>query len=77
MARIGGVVAWIALAVAALIMAVFLTAALVIAGVVGAALLAVTGIAPRLRPRPSDPSLIEAHHVGGHTWVAHGWNERS
>ena len=30
-----------------------------------------------VKAAPSDPSLIEARHVGGHSWVAYGWNDRA
>jgi hypothetical protein len=26
---------------------------------------------------PSDPNLIEARNVGGHSWVAYGWRDRA
>jgi hypothetical protein len=25
---------------------------------------------------PTDPKLIEARHIGGHSWVAYGWDGR-
>jgi hypothetical protein len=28
-----------------------------------------------VRP-PVDPELIEARHIGGHSWVAYGWDGR-
>ena len=27
--------------------------------------------------RRRDSDLIEAHHLGGHSWVAYGWDEPS
>ena len=24
----------------------------------------------------ADPNIIEARHVGGHSWVAYGWDDR-
>jgi NAD(P)H-dependent flavin oxidoreductase YrpB (nitropropane dioxygenase family) len=29
------------------------------------------------RARGADTDVIEAHHVGGHSWVAYGWDGRS
>ena len=45
------------------------------------ALLYVAGLAMRARrtarARVRPDGLIEARHLGGHHWVAYGWNERS
>jgi hypothetical protein len=71
----------IAVAVAAVIAVVF-AATLVVIGFMATALL---GLAAFALPRPhrarrrcpcGDPGLIEARHMGGHSWVAYGWNER-
>lgn len=72
-------VAWVVAGVAGLALAAVLTTLLVIAGVVGAAVVAVTGVVPRAKSRRAadDPNLIEAHHVGGHSWVAYGWDGQS
>ena len=56
------------------------TVAAVIA-IIASALLAFAGLALRARrtaqaARRSD-GVIEARHLGGHHWVAYGWNERS
>jgi hypothetical protein len=66
-----------ALAVGA-VLAVFLTASLVVILVMGAVLAAFAGLAFRARrgARPADASLIEARHLGGHSWVAYGWDEQ-
>ena len=46
----------------------------------GSALLAFAGLAMRarrtVRARRRDSDIIEARHLGGHHWVAYGWNER-
>jgi hypothetical protein len=41
------------------------------------ALLAVAGVALRARrtARARADGVIEARHLGGHHWVAYGWNE--
>jgi len=58
---------------AALVLAVGVLTMAVMAG-----LLMVLGTAAfkarRTARAPSDPDLIEARHVGGHSWVAYGWD---
>jgi len=73
---LGAGVAWMIAGVAGLALAAVLTTILVVAGLIGAVVVAVTGAAPRARSRQKtdDPSLIEAHNVGGHSWVAYGWD---
>jgi len=45
--------------------------------VLGLALLAVGGLAFRARRslRRAEPGVIDARHVGGHSWVAYGWDQ--
>ena len=76
----GAVATSIAVAVAAVIAVVF-AATLVVIGFMATALLGLAAFAFRGRTAPAsapagDPSLIEARHMGGHSWVAYGWNER-
>lgn len=77
----GAVATSIAVAVAAVLAVVF-AATLVVIGFMATALLGLAAFAFRARnghaaaATPSDPSLIEARHMGGHSWVAYGWNER-
>lgn len=77
----GAVATSIAVAVAAVIAVVF-AATLVVIGFMATALLGLAAFAFRGRSSaraaaPSgDPGLIEARHMGGHSWVAYGWNER-
>lgn len=76
----GAVATSIAVAVAAVIAVVF-AATLVVIGFMATALLGLAAFALRSRTAsaaaPSgDPGLIEARHMGGHSWVAYGWNER-
>jgi len=69
-----------ALAIGA-ILAVFAAATVVVIAIMSSALLGLAGLAMRARRTAraranADPNLIEAHKVGGHSWVAYGWNER-
>ena len=62
---VGGLVA-IVLAAGMLVMAVMATLLM---------LLGATAVkARRTAQAQGDPSLIEARHVGGHSWVAYGWD---
>ncbi|MGH7023045.1 MAG: hypothetical protein ACREEB_05560 [Caulobacteraceae bacterium] len=76
LAMVGAAGIWLVAGVVGVALAALLTAVVVVVGVIGAAGLAVVGLAPRPRRRPkaNDPDVIEAHHVGGHSWVAYGWD---
>jgi hypothetical protein len=80
LAWIGGAIATLCAAAIAAVLAVFFAATVVVIALMASALLALSGLAVRARrtvkARASDPSLIEARNVGGHSWVAYGWNER-
>ena len=78
LAWIGGALATAAAVGVAAVLAVFFAATIVIVGVLGLALLAAGGIAFRARKglRRAEPGVIEARHVGGHSWVAYGWDQR-
>jgi hypothetical protein len=55
------------------------TAAAVVGVVLAVALLALAGAALSARRTvraPVDPDLIEARNIGGHSWVAYGWDGR-
>jgi len=76
----GAVATSIAVAAAAVIAVVF-AATLVVIGFMATALLGLAAFAFRGRAAHAtassgDPGLIEARHMGGHSWVAYGWNER-
>lgn len=77
LAWLGGALAtFVASAVAALL-AVFFTAALAVVALMGVVLVAFAGLALRARRKAQaniDPDLIEARHIGGHSWVAYGWD---
>jgi hypothetical protein len=62
------------------VLAVVFAATVVVVGFIGSALFGLAAFAFRGRKvgktEAGDPSLIEARNVGGHSWVAYGWNER-
>lgn len=73
---IGALLAWTVAGLAGLVIAAALTAALVVAGVIGAAVLTFARAWPKRGPAPIDDDVIEARHIGGHTWVAYGFDHR-
>ena len=82
LAWIGGLVATLAAAAIGAVLAVFFAATVVVIALMSSALLALAGLAMRARRTvraraPSDPDLIEARNVGGHSWVAYGWRDRA
>ncbi|RAK58697.1 hypothetical protein DJ021_02215 [Phenylobacterium hankyongense] len=80
LAVIAGTLATAAAVVVAALLAVFFAATVAVIAVMASALLAFAGLAMRARrtarARRSD-NVLEARHLGGHHWVAYGWNERS
>jgi hypothetical protein len=81
--------AWLAGALATLAaltigaaLAVVATVTVVIIALMSSALLGLAVLANRARrtvrakAQPAEPGIIEARNVGGHSWVAYGWNER-
>jgi hypothetical protein len=79
-AVLGGALATaVAVAVGA-VLAVFFAATLLVIAAMSSILLYFAGLALRAkrtsRARFRDDNLIEARHLGGHHWVAYGWNER-
>jgi hypothetical protein len=78
-AWVGGAIAWSAAAVIGAVLAVFFAATVVVilfmAGVLAA--LAMAAMRARRTVRaPVDADLIEARNIGGHSWVAYGWDSR-
>ncbi len=73
-----GVMATIAAAVLAAVLAIFFAATVVVIGLLSAVMISLGAMAYRARSamRPRDPTLLEARHIGGHSWVAYGWDER-
>ena len=79
---VGGAIATAAAVTVGAVLAVFFAATVVVIAVMATFLLGLAGLALRARRSAraratSTPGLIEARHVGGHHWVAYGWNERA
>jgi hypothetical protein len=73
-----GALATVAAATVGAALAVVFAVSLLVIGAMGLVVVAFTGLAARARrgARPAaDPSLIEARNVGGHSWVAYGWDD--
>jgi hypothetical protein len=77
LAWLGGALATAAAVAVAAVLAVVFAASLVVIAVVASVLVAFAGLAFRARrgALSADPSVIEARNVGGHSWVAYGWEE--
>lgn len=79
-AVLGGVLATAAAVAIGAVLAVFFAATLLVIAAMSSILLYFAGLALRAkrtaRARFRDDNLIEARHLGGHHWVAYGWNER-
>jgi hypothetical protein len=76
---LGGALATTAAIAIGAVLAVFFAATVVVIAVMASALLALAGLAlraKRARARVREDGVIEARHLGGHHWVAYGWNER-
>ena len=72
----GAILAWTAAGLAGLLIAATMTAALIVAGVIGAAVVTFARAWPRRAQAPVEDDVIEARHIGGHTWVAYGFDQR-
>ncbi len=75
-----GSVCTAAAALFAIVLALALAASFVVLAVMGGGLLLLATLAMRARrnakvSRSSDPQIIEARHIGGHSWVACGWDQ--
>ena len=71
--------AGLAAAVTAAVLAVFFAATMMVIAFMGSILLALAAAVRArrsLRHPAADPNVIEARHVGGHSWVAYGWDDR-
>jgi heme/copper-type cytochrome/quinol oxidase subunit 2 len=77
-AWVGAGLATVAAAAVAAVLALFFAATVVVIAVMTSALVTFAGLALRARrtARPRDPDLIEARHIGGHSWVAYGWDQQ-
>jgi hypothetical protein len=74
-----GALALAGAAILGAIFVVFFTAAVVVISLMAVVVLALAGAAVRARRsvrRQRDPNLIEARNIGGHSWVAYGWDGR-
>ena len=75
---VGGLASAMAVVVGAVLALVF-AATFVVITLMSVALLALAGAALRARRTVrarSNPDLIDARHLGGHSWVAYGWDGR-
>ena len=78
-AWVGGAIAWTAAGLIGAVLALFFAAtvmAILFMGGVVAALAMAAMRARRTVRAPRDPELIEARHIGGHSWVAYSWDGR-
>ena len=81
LAVIAGAVFTVIAGLVATVLALALAASVVVIGLMGGTLLFLASLAMRARrtakakSNPS-PQIIEARHVGGHSWVAYGWDRR-
>lgn len=73
---LGGAVAALLAAVLAVVCAVALLLLALVAAVVVAIRAVIDGAGRLVRQGRSEPDLLEARHVGGHSWVAYGWDGR-
>lgn len=78
-AMLGGALATAAAVAVGAVLAIFAAATVVVIAVMSSALLGLAGLAMRARrsasPKAED-GVIEARNLGGHHWVAYGWNDR-
>ena len=82
LAVLGGMLATIAAVAVGVVLAVVFAATVAVIAIMASALLGFAGLAMRARRTAgvrarSHDGVIEARHLGGHHWVAYGWNERS
>ena len=78
LAQLVGLFATAAAVVVGAVLAVVFAATLAVIAVMASALLGFAGLALRARrtARARADGVIEARHLGGHHWVAYGWNDR-
>lgn len=78
LAWIAGALATAAAAAVGAVLAVFFAASIVVIALMVSVLVAFAGLALRARRgarSAADPSVIEARNIGGHSWVAYGWDD--
>ena len=73
-----GLLASVAATGVAAVLALVFAATVVVMGLMTAALIGLGGMAYRARKKrqPEESGVIEARHMGGHSWVAYGWDQR-
>ena len=78
LAWLGGAVATGAAALIAAVIAIVFAAAMAVIALMTGALIALGSLAYRakraVRRTAADDGVIEARHLGGHSWVAYGWD---
>jgi uncharacterized membrane protein len=81
LAAVAGMVCSVVAALVATVLAVALAASVLVIAVMGGALLMLASFAARAKrtakARSQEPQIIEARNVGGHSWVAYGWDRRA
>ena len=81
LAALAGVACTLVAGLVATVLAVALAASVLVIAVFGGALLLLASLAARARRtakvRSQEPQIIEARNVGGHSWVAYGWDRRA
>ncbi len=79
LSMLGGALATAAAVAIGAVLAVFFAATVVVIAVMASVLLALAGLALRAKRARAhrDDGVIEARNLGGHHWVAYGWNERA
>ena len=81
-AAVVGFLAAIVAGVVGVVVAIALALSVVVIGLFGGILLAFASLAMRARrsskkaKAEGDSQIIEAQRVGGHSWVAYGWDNR-
>ena len=79
-AAVFGLVAATLAAAVGVVLAVVFAATIVVIGFMGSILLALAGLAMKARrtakAKPHQDGVIEARRIGGHSWVAYGWDNR-
>jgi len=78
LALLVGMLATAAAVVVGAVLAVVFTLTVTLIAIMTSALLGFAGLALRARRTATARAdgVIEARHLGGHHWVAYGWNER-
>jgi glycerol-3-phosphate acyltransferase PlsY len=83
LAMLAGAICTVIAALVATALAVALAASVVVLAMMGGVLLFLASLAMRARrtakvrtQADAGPQILEARHMGGHSWVAYGWDRR-